>query len=128
MGMRLLVFGGRNFDDWELVFETLDELGPYLVIHGGAGRLRKTPQASRGADVLAGIWCDQNLVPCIEMRAPWIGADLSGTRGAAGPIRNSWMIEYGKPDFAVGFPGGKGTADMRRRCIEAGIEGKMVTR
>ena len=32
------------------------------------------------------------------------------------------MLDEGKPDLVVAFPGGKGTADMTRRAREAGIE------
>ena len=31
---------------------------------------------------------------------------------AAGPIRNQRMLDHGKPDIVVAFPGGSGTADM----------------
>ena len=40
---------------------------------------------------------------------------------SAGPRRNAWMIEYGKPDHVLAFPGGPGTADMVRRARAAGI-------
>jgi hypothetical protein len=41
---------------------------------------------------------------------------------AAGPIRNAWMLEFGKPDLVVAFPGGRGTADMISKARKAGIE------
>jgi hypothetical protein len=41
---------------------------------------------------------------------------------AAGPIRNQKMIDNGKPDYAVMFPGGRGTADMKRRLDIARIK------
>ena len=34
----------------------------------------------------------------------------------AGHIRNQQMIDEGKPDLVVAFPGGAGTADMIRRA------------
>lgn len=40
----------------------------------------------------------------------------------AGPDRNQRMIDEGRPDLVVAFPGGRGTADMIRRATEAGIE------
>lgn len=40
---------------------------------------------------------------------------------AAGPIRNQQMIDDGKPDLVVAFPGGAGTADMVRRAHAAGL-------
>jgi hypothetical protein len=32
------------------------------------------------------------------------------------------MIDGGKPDLVITFPGGRGTADMVRRAEKAGIE------
>ena len=32
------------------------------------------------------------------------------------------MLAEGRPNHAVAFPGDRGTADMMRRCIEAGIQ------
>ena len=46
--------------------------------------------------------------------------DVYGRR--AGPIRNQEMIDEGKPDGVVAFPGGKGTADMVRRAEAAGLK------
>lgn len=40
---------------------------------------------------------------------------------SAGPLRNQQMIDEGKPDLVVAFPGGTGTADMVRRAKAAGI-------
>lgn len=40
----------------------------------------------------------------------------------AGPIRNQQMLDEGKPDLVIAFPGGKGTADMVRRAKKAGVE------
>ena len=40
----------------------------------------------------------------------------------AGFVRNQRMIDEGKPDLCVAFPGGDGTADMVKRARAAGIE------
>jgi hypothetical protein len=37
-------------------------------------------------------------------------------RRCRGPFRNERMLREGRPDGAVGFPGGKGTRDMAVRC------------
>jgi len=31
------------------------------------------------------------------------------------------MLRVGRPDEAFGFPGGKGTKDMARQCVEYGL-------
>jgi hypothetical protein len=42
----------------------------------------------------------------------WYIADWNRLGPGAGHIRNQRMIDEGKPDAAVAFPGGTGTADM----------------
>jgi hypothetical protein len=41
---------------------------------------------------------------------------------AAGPIRNARMLEEGKPDIVIAFPGGRGTANMIEQAHAAGVE------
>lgn len=40
---------------------------------------------------------------------------------AAGPLRNVKMIEEGKPDVVIAFPGGHGTANMVALAEASGI-------
>ena len=108
--MRVLVTGGRDFSDRELLFEALDGLhsthGFTVLIHGDAN----------GADRLSGEWATSRGIK-VEVHP----ADWKKHGRAAGPIRNQKMLEQ-KPDLVVAFPGGNGTADMVRRAKEAGIE------
>lgn len=111
MSTRLLICGGRDFNDRDRVFGMLDaikaELGPIeCVIHG----------AARGADSLGGLWAMYERLWCWAEKADW---DTHGK--AAGPIRNQRMLDIYKPTFCVAFPGGTGTADMIRRCKAAGV-------
>lgn len=104
--MRILVCGGRDFNDREAVWKALDRLKPALVIEGGA----------RGADRLAGEWADWTHTPHLIYRADW------GAEGkAAGILRNQRMLDHGRPDMVLAFPGGRGTADMIRRARAAGV-------
>lgn len=103
---RALVCGGRTFDDWRLLRDTLQQIRPALIINGGAS----------GADQLATRWAHHDKVPVCEFPANWRFAGR-----AAGPLRNQAMIDFAKPDLVVAFPGGRGTADMVRRAREAGI-------
>lgn len=110
--MRVLVCGGRNYHDVITVEETLDDIdrkrGPIdVVIHGNAP----------GADHWGRVWAVESSRLEAPFRADW------HTHGkAAGPLRNQRMIDEGKPDLVVAFPGGRGTADMVRRAKAAGIE------
>lgn len=109
--MRVLVCGGREFNDAALMWATLNEQHATdvftLVIHGGA----------RGADYMAGLWASET---GIEVKV--FPADWNRHRKAAGPLRNQQMLAEGKPDLVIAFPGGAGTADMVRRANAAGVE------
>lgn len=108
--MRLLVCGGRDYDDGVTIFGVLDhlhaQLPAALIIHG----------AARGADTWAKSWARTRGVPHLPFPADW---DQEGR--AAGVLRNQRMLEEGKPDQVLAFPGGVGTADMVRRARAAGV-------
>lgn len=72
---------------------------------------------ARGADTLGIEWAEANGIEVARFPADW------HTHGrAAGPIRNQQMLDEGKLDLVVAFPGGRGTADMVRRAKAAGID------
>lgn len=114
--LHVIVFGGRKFDNRKLLFATLDEIhatrGIALVVHGDCNehlRWRKPMPAEIGADQLADQWALSNGVHVARFPALW---DALGN--GAGPLRNVVMPKRVRVDLGVGFPGGKGTADMRR--------------
>jgi hypothetical protein len=106
--MKVLVCGGRDYDDQAFFDKFMDDLSQRLqrvicIIQGGA----------TGADMLARGWAAERMLPCMtfDVNPYW------GKLGKkAGPIRNEWMLEYGKPEWVVAFPGGKGTADMIKQA------------
>lgn len=109
--MRVLVCGGRDFDDYRRFASSMNTLdlrdGPFkTVIHGGAP----------GADWCAHLWADSARRQEVEFKADW-----KKHGRAAGPLRNQQMLDEGKPDLVIAFPGGRGTADMVRRAKAAGI-------
>ena len=53
-------------------------------------------------------------------------ADWTKYNKAAGPIRNKLMLEAGKPDLVIAFPGGNGTINMIKQAKEAGIRIEVV--
>jgi hypothetical protein len=110
--MRVLVCGGRDFNDRDFIHNTLCDLherrGPFaVVIHGCA----------TGADDEGMIWAQMMGVKHLPMQAEW-----QKYGRAAGPIRNQRMVDEGKPDLVIAFPGGRGTADMVSRARAAKIE------
>jgi hypothetical protein len=40
----------------------------------------------------------------------------------AGPIRNQRMLDEGRPELVIAFPGGRGTSDMTARARAAPLE------
>lgn len=118
--MRILVCGGRDYGyKWEgskkvrdlVVFnnsiDVVKALNPTRMIHGGA----------TGADEIA-----PEVARVLDIPVMCFPADWNTYHKAAGPIRNQQMLDEGKPDLVVAFPGGTGTADMVRRAKKAGIE------
>lgn len=110
--MRLIICGGRYFDDHELfrtaVTRWIEAHGwPSEVITGGA----------KGADAMGKAWALENGVPHREFIAQW---GQWGKR--AGPKRNGEQARYASPDGGcLALPGGDGTADMIRQAHEAGL-------
>jgi hypothetical protein len=105
--MNLLICGGRDFNDYEKLSEAMRALPftPSIIIEGGA----------RGADGLARTWAIENGVPYAEVPALW------GTYGkSAGHRRNAAMLLL-NPGYCLALPGGRGTADMVRKCKAAGV-------
>ncbi len=104
----VLVTGGRDFMDRDLVFATLDrvlEAGPIdLLVHGACPK--------GGADLLAHNWAYER---GITVQSFPVDHKLDGPWPAAGPRRNRRMILMSMPTGAVAFPGGKGTDD----CVDA---------
>lgn len=106
--MRLLVCGGRDFEDWTWLRQTLDRYaGDATVLICGM---------ATGADLLALQWARQRGIEVLEFVPDWKRYGPS-----AGPIRNLAMLTEGKPDFVVAFPGGRGTRNMLQLAENAGI-------
>jgi hypothetical protein len=122
-----LVCGGRDFNDVELFETTMSELvqeekgPPSTIVHG----------AARGADSMAGTWAKENRVRVLPFPAAWNDLNAPGARIKIGPYgpynanagfdRNQKMIDEGKPNLVVAFPGHGGTADMVARARKANV-------
>ena len=109
--MRVLVTGGRNYDDSRKVCAVLDKLrseaGIAYIIEGGAN----------GADALARRWAEMSGIPVRTFEADW-----ENQGRFSGPARNQRMLDEGKPDLVIAFAGGRGTADMCRKARKAGVQ------
>lgn len=110
--MVLLVSGGRDYDNFDKLCEVLDE----VVSWDGHSNIKLINGAARGADQLSTRWAQLRGIVYVEVPADW---DAHGK--VAGPLRNQRMIDEHKPDQAVVFPGGNGTADCLGRLFRAGV-------
>lgn len=108
--MTVLICGGRTYRNYRHVAMTLDGIDAETridkVVTGGAG----------GADGLGFRWAMERGRNSDTYPAQW---DKHGK--AAGPIRNQQMLDEGKPDLVVAFPGGRGTLDMTGRAKKTGV-------
>jgi hypothetical protein len=73
--------------------------------------------AATGADSAAADFAICNFCPVVEYPADW-----AKHGHAAGPIRNKKMVDEGKPDLVIAFPGGKGTENMVNNSIASGVK------
>jgi len=106
--MKVLICGGRDFQDFELMSDVLEPIPISSVVQGGA----------RGADLLAAKWAESRRIPFRQHEADWL---QYGKR--AGPMRNLQMLaEHPDIQLVIAFPGGKGTAHMVKIAKAAGIE------
>lgn len=127
--MKVLVCGGRTFgvpvvrdpsdearankqaaDERALMKHVLDkvhaECNITLIIQGEA----------KGADSYAKEWALSRGIHVLCFPAQWA---RDGRK--AGPLRNQEMLDRGKPELVVAFPGSAGTRDMVKRAGDAGI-------
>lgn len=117
MQQTVLVCGGREYANRDMLFSILNvahAANPIkMLIHGGAS----------GADDLAGQWARHVGIPWKAYPAAW-----KSEGKAAGPKRNQKMLDEGKPDMVIAFPGGTGTADMISRAELAHVPVAKVLR
>jgi hypothetical protein len=116
---RVIVCGGRDFEDRAYVFTVLSALhetrGIECVIEGGC-RARRVDGTLLSADRYAAWWARDYGVELATIPADW-----KKHGKPAGPIRNAEMMRY-NPSLVIAFPGGKGTADMVTKAKRAGTE------
>src|SRR5688572_2265009 len=105
--MRVIVCGGRSFDDYEMLERELDALHAQrrfsVVIHG----------AAYGADQFAERWAYSRHIDVEKVAAQWRKFGKQ-----AGSLRNAEMLTR-KPELVIAFKGGNGTLDMMRKAHAA---------
>ena len=112
---RIIVAGGRNFDDYSMLKTVLDEILSKIdapeIVSGHA----------RGADLLGERYAAENNIPCMVFTADWKNYPIK-----AGFIRNTQMIEYvlQHNPMVIAFWDGvsHGTGDIIKKAENAEIE------
>lgn len=138
----MIISGGRDFDDvdavagWLIKYEyspdwaSPDEKVFPQIVHGGCnmidlgdGKVGYRDPIPKGADAIADFLARRWRWPDPEIHwARWEDFGPYGTRARnrAGPARNHEMALAGA-DICCLFPGGRGTANMKRCALAAGI-------
>jgi hypothetical protein len=98
------------------MFRIICELTPVTVGPAIWDQITIIHGAARGADTLAGLFAKMFGTKVEAYPADW---DTHGK--AAGPIRNQQMLDEGKPDLVVAFPGGAGTKHMKETAARRGF-------
>lgn len=123
---KLVVAGGRNFkgtfDDFKMVRDIIRIYHIKVIVSGECEGGDKFGE--RCADILGlkvkgfpALWNDLTVDPCV-VKTRWDGSKYNVL---AGHNRNKVMAEY--TDYVGLFPGGNGTANMRK---EANLAGKKI--
>jgi len=95
--MKVLVCGGRGYNNYQFVEECLSGFRISEIICGGA----------QGADQLAIWYAARHSIPYKICQAQW---NVLGNK--AGPSRNLSMILNFSPGLIIAFPSGNGTENM----------------
>jgi hypothetical protein len=115
--MKVLVCGGREWNDWKTINNTLRGLGPLtIIIHGDC----------RGADKMAG-----HVAKGFGYEVRPYPANWAKHGKAAGPIRNRLMYDTEKPELVIAFhndlKNSSGTKDMVAYARSHGTPVNVVT-
>jgi hypothetical protein len=124
--MRVIVAGSRSERRGDFVYRHLDRIDRDIridvVIEGGQ-RKREDGIIVGGVDFHAMRWAVYRGRVFETFEANWYPRGrLFGYDKSAGPKRNQRMLYEGRPDAAIIFPGGTGTANMEALARRAGIE------
>lgn len=132
--MNLIIAGGRDFDNWHLLWESLERI------------LKDTDKSTitifcgmaKGADTLGKQYALLNNIPVKPFPADWDNLDAPGAvikttksgkkyNSKAGILRNQEMIDAGATHLVAYWDQkSKGTADMIKRATKSGLAVRVV--
>lgn len=113
--MLVLVCGGSKYKAKATLFQKLDEIHETtpisLIINGGA----------KGADFFSSQWANNHNIPLQVFKANWkeLGQQAVFTL-------NHDMLNDGKPDMVLAFPGGDVTHHMVELAKDCGVKVEII--
>ena len=116
---RILICGGRHFSDYNVLEKLVDTAMNENELSGN--EIEIVSGHCEGADILGEQYAKRHGISCKLFPAEWTKFGR-----AAGPIRNSQMIEYTSKSFkpiVIAFvsPRSKGTMDTIKKAIRKGF-------
>ncbi len=130
---RILVCGSRDWADeapvrrelLRLIAESKHPRNEVLVITGS------TWEEDNGVDSIVEQLCRVELgIACAIFRAPWKFMERQNNKRAAGPMRNGWMLKWGRPDHVLAFHpyivNSRGTKHMCNEARKAGVPVRVI--
>ena len=115
--MRMSIGGGRDFrgtiEDFYLVKEAIEKYNITEIVSGRQKTWDENKNTYYGADYFGELCATLLGLPIKPFPAAWKKLGRS-----AGPVRNKQIANY--IHYAFLFPGGIGTASMRKEAIAAG--------
>lgn len=123
--MKVLITGSREWTDGWALDVVIQGLADWAHNHGE--KLTIVHGACRGADEIADEWKGLEGIEVLPFPADW--ARLGKP---AGILRNQQMLDEAGPDIVFAFhedlAGSRGTKDMVRRALAAGVPAYLLTR
>ena len=121
---RVIIAGSRKFNDYQKLFETLDNIGIHMI--NSIDPVEIISGHAPGADTLGERFADAYGYPLKIFPADW---DKYGK--AAGPIRNEQMAKYAAEadrGMLIAFPisESKGTRNMIKLAKQYGLEIEVI--
>lgn len=119
--MRVLVCGGRTYGknkDLSINQEQVNSLYRELDgLRANYPNITIIEGEAKGADTLARLWAEMYEIPILKFPANWEAYGKS-----AGTIRNTQMLDIGKPDLVLATDGGSGTINLIKQALKRKIQ------
>jgi hypothetical protein len=122
--LRLIIAGGREFDDQEMLFEKTDESLEKALDAGFDVEI--ISGTARGADAMAIDYAKSRGLDWVEFPAPWNEfKERFGFNKTAGTMRNRWMAHFSMALLAFHDGKSTGTKSMIKLATDENLKVKV---